>query len=241
MSQSASISGSTAVGGGGFAALVARCMAALADAGEATWTAAQVAAFLNDAIRDYSVHFPRLRQAALSLSAGANRVELPADFTGLLAVERPPGQQPPRYLARRAFTWPDFWTCGGWYDVVAREDGHGRSELWFSDAAEAGETAVIQYYAAHALIDDLSAPAGEPSVPAPHQPLLLKYVLWQATLGLLAAEQAAPSGSSSLLMAQLSQNARRAESSYHTALRQALYAAEGRSTAVSWAGLGRIY
>jgi hypothetical protein len=128
---------------------------------------------------------------------------------------------------------------------VRRHDDTDRSELWVAAETSSGESIAVLYQAHHALMPDLAAPSGESSVPPAHQPLLVKYVLWQAALHQMFAEQQSPMSSSSLLMAQLSQNARRLESSYHTAVRQALYAAEGQSRTATWVRKGdfheRIY
>jgi hypothetical protein len=80
----------------------------------------------------------------------------------------------------------------------------------------------------------------------PHDHYLISfYVFWQYVLALAIAEQLTPTSTSSLLMAQLAQNARRAENAYHVALRQTLYATQGESKPAKWIrggdDLERIY
>ena len=235
MAQSDSTTGTATSSSATFSALIDRALVLLNDENNATWDTEMVATFLNEAIRDYSQHFPRLRTATLSLTANVQEISLPADFTAVLSVEYPAGQSPPQYLGRLPYTHPDFRQGTRWYDVLPAHDAGRAGELWLSATPQVGETAVIRYFATHEWMADPASPSGSNSVPEMHQHLLLKCVLHQAALHLLYAEQQQPTSSSSLLMAQLSQNARRAESSYGTALRQAIYAAEGASTAVSWA------
>ncbi len=204
-----------------------------------------IASWLNDAIRDYSQHFPRIRAQTISCTAGDQEYDINADFLAVLSVEYPTGQDPKEYLSRLGCRHPDFQSGESWYDIVPRLDDTIQSELWISAEPASGESISVEYHAHHVLMDDPGSPSGESSVTPAHQHLLVKYVLWQATSHLLFAEQQSPTSNSSLLMAQLSQNARRLEAAYHTAVRQALYAAEGHSHAVPWINTGdfhaRIY
>ena len=124
-------------------------------------------------------------------------------------------------------------------------------ELWISKSPAAGEEIAVYYHAHHALIANPAAVSGSCTVPPSHHNLLSLFVFWQNALALANAEQQTPTSNSSLLMAQLAQNARRAENAYHVALRQALYAAGGESRSSRWIGgekyqssddgLGRVY
>jgi hypothetical protein len=243
MATASTFSGITAVSSGSLADLIDRCQVFLNDEKDTSWDTEMIGTFLNDAIRDYSQHFPRVRQETINLVVGQNIYDLPADLLGLIAVEYPGGQNPPEYLGRKAFTAASFWWQKGFYDVVYNRDDANVDELWLSTDPSAGQTAVIHYNAAHQLMADPAAPTETNSVPELHQPLLVKYVAWQAALHLASAEQQNPTSNSSLLMAQLAQNARRSELSYHTALQQAIYAREGLSRVMGWRenGGGRIY
>lgn len=246
MSQSDSTTGTPVAAGASFSALIGRAQVLLNDTAASTWDAQTVAAFLNEAIRDYARHFPRRVTVVVNLTAGVHSAALPADFLAMLSVAYPPGADPPNYLSRLHYRHAAFWSSDGWYDVVPPAGAGAAADLWLSATPTAGQTAVIQYHAAHTVMADPSSPTGTNTVPDDHTALLMKHVLWTATQHLLLAEQQSPAGGSSLLMAQLSQNARRLEAAYHTAVRQALYAADAaHSRTVSWiargGGLERIY
>ena len=241
MTTSSTFSGTPTQSSISFSDLFTRCEISLNDETSATWDTEMIANWINDAIRDYSQHFPRIRTQTISCAAGDQEYDLNADFLAVLSVEYPVGEDPRVFLSRLAFQHPDLQSGVFWYDIVSRLDDTNQSELWISAEPAAGETISIEYHAHHALMDDPASPSGESSVPPTHQHLLVKYVLWQATLHLMFAEQQSPTSSSSLLMAQLSQNARRLESAYHTAVRQALYAADGCSQSTPWIATGDLH
>ena len=218
-----------------FAELVNRCEQNLNDEANATWTAEQIIKWLNDAIRDYSQHFPRIKTQTISAIADTNAYDLNSDFMGILSVEYPTGEDPQEYISRLDWKHADFWTSNKWYDILPRSDETDDSEIWISDDPAGTESIEVQYHAHHDLVTDAEDTSGDVTVPPNHQGILVKFTLWQATIHLLLAEQKSPTSNSSLLMAQLSQNARRFEASYHTALQQAMFAADGESEIVqSW-------
>lgn len=218
-----------------FAELVNRCETNLNDEDNSTWTAEQIVKWLNDAIRDYSQHFPRIKTQTISAAADTNAYDLNEDFMGVLSVEYPTGQDPQEYLSRLDYKHADFWLGDSWYDIVSRSDETDASEIWISDDPAGTESIEVQYHAHHDLVTDADDTSGNVTVPPIHQHILVKFTLWQANIHLLFAEQQSPTSNSSLLMAQLSQNARRLEATYHTAIQQAIYAADGESEIVqSW-------
>ena len=231
-----------------WATLIDRCESSLNDSGNAEWSTAEIAEWLNDFTRDYSQYFPLLKVQTISCSAATKEYDLAADFMGVLSVEYPTGETPREYLQRITFNRPEFQN-DGWYDVIEHSDDTDPAELWISTSPDDGEEIDVVYNGHHALIANTASISGNTTIPPMHQPLAIKYVLWQATLNLLFAEQQAPTSNSSLLMSQYSQTARRLETSYHTAIRQALYAADGVSKNVRWISgdysaensLGRVY
>ena len=229
-----------------WAKLIDQCENAVNDEDNSTWTVSQFIKWINDAVRDYSNHFPRIQTDSISLTTGTAEYDLNVDYLGVLSVEYPDGEDPREYLVRRSYRHADFWSVDGYYDIVKTGDvAAALSRLIFSEDVTTGETAVVEYHAVHDLITDASDLAGTVTVPDPHQPLLVKYVQWQATANLTFAEQQSPTSNSSLLMAQLAQNARRFELSYATALLQAVYASEGESQPLNWmteeSGMERVY
>ncbi len=229
-----------------FANLVTRIQISLNDEAAATWDTEMLATFLNDAIRDYSNHFPRIQTDSIAMTTGTNEYDLATDFMGVLSVEYPDGESPREYLKRRSYTHKDFWDDEGYYDIIMRDDDDDDPcQIVISSVVATGETTVVEYNAHHALIANTAAISGDCTVRPYHQHLLMKYVRWQASLHLTSAEQQTPTSNSSLLMAQLAQNARRDSLTYATSLQQAIYSADGLSKSVNWvdlnSGMERIY
>lgn len=212
----------------------------LDDAGGATWSQSVIEGWVNEAIGGYSVHFPRLISSSINVTAGVRVYELPANFREMVSVAYPAGDSPPNYLGRLPFQRADFWQGDNWYDVVSRRQSGDADELWISRSPSAGESIGVLYQGVH---DDGLASGGTVTVPGEHHPILLAHVYWKACLALLSAEQQSPTGSSSLLMGQLSSNADRAKRAYFQAIAQGLAAQEGRSGTAVWstAETGRIY
>jgi hypothetical protein len=228
--------------------IIDQCENAINDEGNATWSVDQLVKWINDAVRDYSQHFPHILTDEITVTNGTQEYDLAANFMGILSVEYPDGESPRQFLTRRPYTngaGSDFWNLGGYYDILARTDDANAATIIFSGELTTDETAVLEYKAHQALIDDANDVSGTVSVPAEHQHLLVKYVQWQATTQLQFAEQQSPTSNSSLLMAQLAQNARRLSLEYATALQQAIYAADGESRPINWitreSGMERIY
>jgi len=230
-----------------FDSIVTRMKIFLNDESAATWDTEMLATFLNDGIRDYSQYFPLLKTGTINIADDDNEYDLPTDFQSIHSVEYPDGEDPPRYLIFKPFTGPLWWSEEYNYDIVNHYDATDPPELWISaDSPSTGQTAVITYNATHTLITNTAAISGSITVPEWHQQLLTKYVQWQAARHLASAEEQSPTSNSSLLMAQLAQNARRLALDYSTALQQALFIAEGKSTSFNWteyygAGVERIY
>ena len=214
-------------------ALLAECRAALADAGQSpAWSDGELLIFLNEAIREYSQHLPRVAETRLAAVAGQRRYGLPADTRAVLSVEYPEGREPAVYLARLAHKSRRFGQSGllSAYDFLPRHDLTAAPALLLSFDPAAGETLVVRHTQPHATAatanDSLTAPAE-------HHHVLLGYVLFAAARQLQAAEQANPTGGS-LLMAQLAANARRHELSYLNALNRILTQRQGESNVVAW-------
>ncbi len=233
-----------------FANIIDRCETSLNDETNATYKASQIAEWVNDAIRDYSQHFPRIKTQTINCADDDQDYDLPADFMGIISVEYPTGEDPKEYLSRLGYAHGDWSNGDKWYDILPRMDDENVSELFVSATPATGESIEVQYHAHHALISNTDDVEGDCSLPPKHQHIITKYVNWQGTQFLMMAEQKNPTSNSSLLMAQLSQNSRRLEAAYHTAVKQALYAADGESRPVQWIGssdystedsLARIY
>lgn len=213
-------------------ALLAECRAALADDGGApTFDDAMLLGFLNEAMREYSQHLPRLGVARLAAQADARAYALPGDTLAVLDVEYPEGREPPAYLRRVAYKSERFLWSADAYDFLPRHDLNSAPRLLLSFSAAAGETLAVRHTQPHATA---ATSADYLSVPAEHHHVLLQYVLFAAARRLQAAEQAAPTGGGSLLMAQLAANARRHELAYLNALNRILSQRAGEGIVVAW-------
>lgn len=211
--------------------LIDRIENAVNDASNATFSAAVVGEWLHDAIREYSQHFPRSAETTISTSLDDRKYDLPADLQEVEWVEYPDAEDPPERLRRREHTHPAFWLVDGYYDVIHHHDAADVAELWISTKPAAAETIRVAYTYDH---DATITGTDTVTVPDRHEPILIKYCVWQAAKYLEEAEEQSPTSNSSLLMAQLAQNAYRAERTYYDALRRALTGRRGRSARVRW-------
>ena len=213
-------------------ALLGDIRVALDDSGAATWSEAELLGFLNEAVREYSQHLPRLGEVTLAAVAGARRYTLPWDAAAVLSVEYPAGQEPPVFLARRRRRSPAF-NAGRAYDALLPRDLTGPPALLLSFAPEVGTALLARFLRPH---DSELGASSYVTVPAEHHHVLLQYSLFAAARQLQAREQAAPTNSSNLLMAQLASNARRLELAYLNALNRILYHRLGEGEMVGWGG-----
>jgi hypothetical protein len=201
------------------------------------WSDLQVNQWINDAIADYSIHFPRQLSEEISTTAQVQQYDLPEGFIAVLSVEYPalsganvPADElPPTYLQHLSYTELDFWELSGRYDVVHRDDGSDASELWLSDSPAEDEVIRLEYLAEHASLDDDGDLC---TVPDRHLELLVLFVRWAALQELAATEARSPDLTTSAL-STLDINASRAEQTYRQQL-EATLRAEGKSAVVGW-------
>jgi hypothetical protein len=86
------------------------------------WSDLQLNQWINDAIADYSLHFPRLLELKIDCTAGGHSYQLPADARAILAVEYPEGQDPPAYLTPGDRFSAGFYTSAALYDYNLSND-----------------------------------------------------------------------------------------------------------------------
>ena len=128
-----------------FAALVTRIQISLNDEAAATWDTDMLATFLNDGIRDYSNHFPRILTDSITLTAATQEYDLNTDFMGVLSVEQPDGEDPREYMDRRPYTHPEFWDEDGYYDIIPRDDDDSdTSQIVFLSDLTTADVAVVE-------------------------------------------------------------------------------------------------
>jgi hypothetical protein len=194
------------------------------------WSDLQLNQWLNDAIADYGLYFPRTLSLEIDAEAGVRAYELPADYQSAIRIEYPVGEETPCLLQRLSMNEQDFWELAGRYDILPRGDASTASELWLSDTPHDGEAIRIDYLADHASLDD---DGDVTSVPDRHLELLLLFVRW-ASLQELASSEARNPNPGSLSLSALDANTLRAEATYRRQLAEALQR-ESASAVVSWA------
>lgn len=210
--------------------LVDAAQVALNDSGAAEFAEATLLQFLNEAIREYSQHFPRISTDDITAVADTRTYALEWDVINILAVEYPAGDDPPQYLTRVAYKRPSFYS-GNHYDFLARLDLTTPPSLLLSFDPTADETITVRYQHPH---DHSLILSDNCTVPSEHHHVLLQYIMFAAARYLQATEEATPTGSSSLIMSQLASDTRRYELAYLNAINRILYQRRGQSEAVSW-------
>lgn len=204
----------------------------IGDTGSAVFTDSQIDQFINEAIKDISIHFPIRKTYAISTSANDRQYDLEADFISVVSVEYPSGEDPPRYLKRRSFTHLSFWQEDGYYDIIQRhsEDATNQPEIWISQKPGASETITVEYMGEHTL---LSNPTDVTDVMSRHEPLIPLFARWRAWSELATSEGMNPDPIK-LLSATQEVNARRAEQMYRNALREAEEAESATAVVPPW-------
>lgn len=204
---------------------------ALDDAGASVFTDAELLSFLNESIREYSQHLPRISTASLATISNTRSYSLPYDLINVLAVEYPTDEEPPSFLTRLGRKRRDFLTSTFSYDFLPRLDLTNAPTLLLSFDPDAAETITVTYQ--HPHDHELTADSYI-TVPTEHHHVLIQYVLFACSRQLQANEEAAPTSSSSLLMSQYASNTRRYELAYLNALNRILFQRRGQSDTTAW-------
>lgn len=200
----------------------------------------QIDLWINEAISDYSVHFPRKKTLAIELAPGTYYYDLPADFHGVLTVQYTRygtglPDQLPQYFSHRSHKHPDFWQEDGFYDIWKRQEEGEPSLLIISrNPFSADDLIAIDYHGDH---DALSADTDACTLPLRHIHLLVQYVRWAALqhLGMIASSNPDPvdlPGSASWADL-LDETAERALQTYHVLLEKARVV-ESETTVSEW-------
>lgn len=120
------------------------------------WPNATLDGWLADAIRAYSLEFPRRLRHTITLVAGQSTYDLPggAAFQNVLRVEHPAGNSPPEFLIQQDAADVEFQAGGYAYALRAPADDRdaddeAAGEIILAPTAVTGETVLIEYAAAH--------------------------------------------------------------------------------------------
>jgi hypothetical protein len=151
-----------------------------------SWPDAQLQLWIQKAIADYSVYFPRRMDETLEAIEDQFEFELADNFHAIISLEYQPGgvsTDPPTYYKRANYTDPSFWSTEGVYDVKEIDDSTSGSAykpsvlIIHPPAASAADTYLSEYLGDHYIP---TSGAGTITVPDRHIPILYQYVRWQA-------------------------------------------------------------
>ena len=193
------------------------------------WSDLQVNQWINDAIADYSIHFPRRVALKIDCATGMHTYDLPADCHAVLRVEYPHGEYPPKYLQLSDSASPFFYDSGYLYDFAPAMDADTPGQIIISASPLSIEDIEIIYQGDHTYLDD---DAGEVTVLDRHLELVMLYVRWAAYQELATTESSDPDPTS-LALSTLELNAYRAQRLYLQALDKTQQA-ESISATVHW-------
>lgn len=189
----------------------------------------QINQYINDAIADYSISFPRKLNTTLNCSTNDKTYDLPAGFRGPISVEYPSGEDPPKYLKRLDYTMFCSDDRPGYYDIIRRDQQSDVNELWISEKPTTGETIVVYFLADHDSLDD------DPDVCTildRHLELIVLFVRWACFQELATTESMDPDPTN-LSLGTLELNAFRAKREYRTKLDDWLVK-ESESGTITW-------
>jgi hypothetical protein len=214
------------------AMLEGEVMGLVGDETNATFTLLQIDDWINQAIRDLSIHFPRISDYTMNTTLGTHVYDMETYIKGVISVEYPTGQNPPRFLSRKIYTDPKFWLSEGYYDFIKpnTSDSLLPPQLYVSDYTPVGTNLIsVKCTIDHAPLVDSG---DECTVLERHYHLIGLFVRWKALSERSSHESMDPSPLA--MRASLMENATmKAEAAYIAALNRAL-AAENDSGQASW-------
>jgi hypothetical protein len=189
---------------------------ALDDSGNTYWTAALIKEWIAEAIRDYSIHFPRYATTTISAAfkVDDHTYTMPSDFLDAVQVEFPAGSDPKEFLTRLSETHPDFYNCDDYYDVRPW-DQDSQPELVIG-ATIGSRSVTARYTVRH---DETIGDSDDLTIPAHHEHLLILFVLWKAHQHRISKELQGPDTTIQLLN-QFKAAAWEARDAYHQAVRK---------------------
>ncbi len=95
------------------ALLVAEVGGLIGDPTNLTFSVTQIKDWINQAIRDLSIHFPMIEDYQINTVLNDHDYDLETYIKGVISVEYPVGNTPPRYLKRSSYTDPKFYLEAG--------------------------------------------------------------------------------------------------------------------------------
>jgi hypothetical protein len=186
-----------------------------------SWPNATLDAWVQDAIRFYSVEFPRVWRKTQSMTTGTQAYALPGGhgFLHVLSVEYPSAQSPQQFLQQVEESSPQFASGGQYYalrgvadNISDQKDDTAAGYIVFAETVATGENAIITYAGAHPL-PTVADDDAQITVPAAHWEALYAFIDFRAHWE-LETDEALAISTVSIVLAQLGQEARRAWNRY---------------------------
>jgi hypothetical protein len=204
----------------------------IGDPSNTVFSASVLTEWINFAIDDLTQHFPRVITYTINCVDDQRVYDLETNFLAAISVEYPQGEEPRRYLYRRARTDPNFTISEGYYDILERQDASSANppQLILSEKPSTGEDIELTYSAVH---NHLSSPSDTVTLFDRHTHLIALFTRWKAYQELATTEGMDPDPVK-LLSATVEVNAYRAERAYYDALRRAKLAETASARVEGW-------
>jgi hypothetical protein len=175
------------------------------------WPDATLNSWITAAIRDYNTYFQHVSSAAINCVASTRSYSLVTlnGIHGVLQVEYPTGETPPRFLDRRPET-------GNFYGLPVYDlRGDPPATLVIGELPEDGQTIAVVYTLDYATVSDDTSALG---LPDRHLDGLVAFARWQAIQELEMSTAIDPD-TKNLLLAELGVSVARAEQLYRAKMR----------------------
>jgi hypothetical protein len=174
--------------------------------------------WINFAIDDLSLHFPRLITYTMNCVTDQHNYDLESNFINAISVEYPDGEDPKRFLFYRDISHPLFYLQPGYYSILFSSDAGSSNPpvLTLSEKPSTGEDIELIYTAVH---NHLSSPGDTTTIFDRHTHLIALFTRWKAYQELATTEGMDPDPVK-LLSSTVEVNAYRAERAYYDALRR---------------------
>lgn len=203
-----------------------------------TFTDAQLTLFINQGIKELSIHFPRAVAYDINTIAGQRVYDMAATHLAVLSVQYDRDNQPaPLFMKRRAYTHARFFCEDGYYDFVKPMDAAVTNppKLYISTKPAAANLVIATRVTAEH--NPLAQQGDQCTIPERALPVLFQFVRWQAWQELAVNEGMYPGPLATLSYSQ-EMNAGRAERAYRASLKE-VQRAESDSAIANWGAIDK--
>jgi hypothetical protein len=190
---------------------------------------AQLDGFINRAIAEISISFPRLKIYTASAVVGQKVYDLPTDFRSVVTVEYPPSLVPRKYLYRLPRTDFRFALSDDYYDIEVTQDAGHVGHLYLSITPANTSLITLTYMGEH---QSMKASGDTTTVMERHLGLIQLYARWGAWAQMATIEGMNPDPLKGL-SAGYERNAREAQAAFEETL-QRMKEQESESAVETW-------